>query len=333
MNQLLAPSASEPLLARLSALADEVRLRLLALLDGEELAVSEIAEVLQLPQSTVSRHLKQLADGDWVRVRAERTSNFYSFAGAELPEGVRGIWTAARAELAGWPALEQDRLRLREVLAARRASVPSFFAGVAGEWDRLRRELYGERFTDEALLGLLPSSWVVADLACGSGTVAARLAPAVARVIGVDASPEMLEAARLRSQGLANVELRRGDLAALPLESNGCDAALLLLALTHVESPAAALAELARVLRPGGRAVVVDLLRHDRDAFRRRMGQLRPGFEPEELERLLAAAGLTGVAVRPVPPEPEAKGPALLLATAEKPRHHDGPSARERKLR
>ena len=333
MNVSAPPSASEPLLARLSALADEIRLRLLALLDGEELSVSEIAEVLQLPQSTASRHLKQLADGDWLRVRPERTSNFYTCAGAEMGEGARRIWTAARAELAGWPALEQDRLRLRQVLAARRASAPSFFAGVAGEWDRLRGELYGERFTDEALLALVPADWVVADLGCGSGTVAARLAPRVARVVGVDASPEMLEAARERTRGLSNVELLDGDLAALPIADATCDAALLLLALTHVEEPARALAEMARILRPGGRAVVVDLLRHDRDAFRRRMGQLRFGFEAAELASLLDGAGLAAVAARPLPPDPEAKGPALLLATAEKPRHDSGPSARERKSR
>jgi len=337
MNVLAPASTSEPLLARLSALADEVRLRLLALLDGEELSVSEIAEVLQLPQSTASRHLKQLADGDWLRVRAERTSNFYTFAGAEMPEGARRIWTAARAELADWPALEQDRLRLRQALAARRANEPSFFAGVAGEWDRLRRELYGERFTDEALLALLPAHWVVADLGCGSGTVTARLAPAVARVVAIDASPEMLEAARERTRGLANVELLDGDLAALPIADATCDAALLLLALTHVADPARAAGELARILRPGGRAVVVDLLRHDRDAFRRQMGQLGNGFEPAELASLLAAAGLGAVRCRPLAPEPKAKGPALLIATGTRnagSRTAPGPRrGRERKSR
>jgi ArsR family transcriptional regulator len=137
----------------------------------------------------------------------------------------------------------------------------------------------------------------------------------VARVVAVDRSPEMLAAARRRAAGHANVDLREGALEALPVESATCDAALLLLALTHVEEPAGAVAEMARILRPGGRAVVVDLLRHDRDEFRRKLGQLRNGFASEELVRLLEAAGLVDVACAPLAPETAAKGPALLLAT------------------
>ncbi len=125
----------------------------------------------------------------------------------------------------------------------------------------------------------------------------------------------MLGAARARRAGVDNVELEEGDLEALPLPTARCDAALLLLALTHVAEPAARSPSCARILKPGGRAVIVDLLRHDREDFRREMGQLRPGFEPDELARLLAAAGFAGVRCRPLPPEPEAKGPALLLAT------------------
>jgi ArsR family transcriptional regulator len=129
----------------------------------------------------------------------------------------------------------------------------------------------------------------------------------------------MLAAAGERLRGVANVELRQGALEKLPLKGNGCDAALLLLALTHVAEPALALAEMVRILKPGGRAVVVDLLRHDRDDFRRRLGQLRNGFAPDELAGLLAGAGLQAVACDTLPPEPAAKGPALLLATGTKP--------------
>lgn len=319
MNSSTAPPVSAPLVDRLASLADPARLRLLALVEERELAVSELAEILQLPQSTVSRHLKVLADLGWVAARSERTANYYRMANGELAESARDLWRLSRGELAGWSELEQDRLRLERVLAARRADSRAFFAGVASEWDRLRSELYGERFTLEAIAALLPADAVVADLACGSGTVSALLAPAVGRVLAVDASPEMLRAARARTRGLANVELRRGDLAALPLDSASCDAALLLLALTHVAEPARAAAELARILKPGGRAVVVDLLRHDRDAFRRQMGQLGNGFEPAELAALLAGAGLSDVRCRSLAPEPKAKGPALLLATATGP--------------
>lgn len=328
---------SAPLVERLASLADPVRLRLLALVEARELAVSELGEVLQLPQSTVSRHLKVLAGLGWVVARSERTANFYRMANGELSEGARDLWRLSRGELAGWTELEHDRLRLERVLAARRSDARAFFAGVASEWDRLRTELYGDRFTAEAIAALLPADAVIADLACGSGAVTALLAPAVGRVIAVDASPEMLRAARARTKGLANVELRRGDLAALPVEDASCDAALLLLALTHVADPARAAGELARILRPGGRAVVVDLLRHDRDAFRRQMGQLGNGFEPAELAALLAAAGLDAVRCRPLAPEPKAKGPALLIATGTRnvvSRTAPGPRrGRERKSR
>jgi SAM-dependent methyltransferase len=312
-------STPAPLLARLDALADPARLRLLSLVAEQELGVGELAEIVQLPQSTVSRHLKLLAEQGWVVSRAERTANYYAMANGELPEAARALWELARREIADWPALAHDRLRLERRLAERRGGGRDFYAGVAQRWEELRGELYGRRFTEAAIAALVPRDWVVADLACGAGDVAVRLAPRVARVIAVDASPEMLAAAGRRARGLANVELHEGDLAALPIADATCDAALLVLALTHVEAPATALAEMARILKPGGRAVVVDLLRHDRDEFRREMGQLRNGFEVGELAALCADSGFVAVDCAPLAPEAEAKGPALLLASATKP--------------
>jgi len=310
-------SGADVLLARIGSLADPARLRLLALLEREELGVGELAAIVQLPQSSVSRHLKVLAEQGWVVSRSERTANLYSLADGELAAPARSLWEIARGEIAGWPALEHDRLRLERRLAERKAS-GGFFAGVADEWETLRAELYGRRFTETAIAALLPRDWTVADLACGAGDLTVRLAPRVARVVAVDASPEMLAAARRRARGLANVEFHHADLAALPLAAASCDAALLLLALTHVEEPAAAVAEMARILKPGGRAVIVDLLRHDRDEFRRRMRQLRNGFAADELVALLRTAGLDEPECAPLTPESEAKGPALLLATAKR---------------
>lgn len=313
------PSTPEPLVARLTALADPVRLRLLHMLAAGELAVAEIAEVLQMPQSSVSRHLKVLVAQDWIAVRHEGPANLYRLYEKELESAQRRLWLLAKDATAPWPELEQDRARLAAVLAARRTDAASFFAGVAGEWERLRAELYGDRFTRAAFLALLPRDWVVADLACGSGAVSAELAPQVARVLAVDHSPEMLRAAKRATRDFANVEIRRGELEALPIDEQACDAALLLVTLTHVAEPGLVLREMARILKPGGRAVVIDLRRHDRDDFRRRMGQVRCGFEPAELAALLGGAGLERVDVRPLPPAPAAKGPALLLATASAP--------------
>lgn len=330
-----------PVVARFESLADPARLRMLALLDGNELGVGELAEILQMPQSSVSRHLKLLSELRWVVHRSEGTANYYTFANGELPPEAAALWKLTRDGLADWAPLEHDRLRLGRVLASRRSDARSFYAGVASEWEELRSELYGDRFTVEAIAALLPADAVVADLACGSGAVTALLAPSVGRVIAVDASPEMLRAARGRTKGLANVDLRRGDLVDLPVATASCDAALMLLALTHVADPPVALAEMGRILKPGGRAVVVDLLRHDRDAFRRRLGQLGNGFEPAELVRLLEDAGLGGARCRALTPEPEAKGPALVLASAVAPISHSetdphsqtGRRGRERKNR
>jgi ubiquinone/menaquinone biosynthesis C-methylase UbiE len=149
--------------------------------------------------------------------------------------------------------------------------------------------------------------------------VAAALAPHVARVIAVDQSAAMLRAARRRLEAHENVELHRAGLEALPIPDATCHAALAVLVLSYVPALAPALAEAARVLRPGGRLVLIDLARHDDQDFARRLGQVRLGFDPAELARALAAAGLTRAAVRPLPPQPGARGPALLAATAFKP--------------
>jgi DNA-binding transcriptional ArsR family regulator len=182
MKSLTTPppeSSVEPLLARLGSLADPARLRLLALLERHELGVGELAGILQLPQSSVSRHLKVLAEQGWVVSRQERTANLYSLADGELAPGSRALWELARAEMASWPALAHDELRLERRLAERAGDARSFYAGVAERWEVVRAELYGRRFTEAAIAALLPRNWVVADLACGAGDVAVRLAPRV----------------------------------------------------------------------------------------------------------------------------------------------------------
>jgi SAM-dependent methyltransferase len=315
--QAAVPAARQPeaLLGWMESLSDETRLRLLRLLERHELGVAELCDVLQLPQSTVSRHLKVLADEGWLRSRPQGTTNLYRMDSAEVDPAARRLWMLTREQTEAWATVAQDQLRLTRRLAERQPS-QGFFAGAAGKWDRLREELYGRTFTQEAFLGLLPADWVVADLGCGTGQVAAALAPHVRGVLAVDQSAAMLKAARRRLSEFPNVELKQGTLEALPLDAATCDAALLLLALTYVEDPARVVAEAARILRPGGRLVVADLLRHDREEFRREMGQLRLGFDPREMEGLLRGSGLEDVGARPLTPDPEAKGPALVLATA-----------------
>jgi ArsR family transcriptional regulator len=310
--------AEHPLLDALSALSDSTRCRMARLLEGHELTVSELCGVLQLPQSTVSRHLKTLADADWVASRRDGTSRYYTLSldGRDGPKG--RLWELTREALAGKAGVDQDARRLARVLARRSDASRQFFAASAGEWDRLREELFGRDFVAEALVGLLPSSWVVADLGCGTGALLPAIAPHVASVIGVDASEEMLAAARRRAADLSNVELRRGALESLPLEPASVDVATLMLVLHHLPSPADALAEAGRVLKPGGRVLVVDMAAHDREEYRQRMGHVWLGFSDDQMRRLLAQAGFDRIRIYPLPPSAEAKGPALMAAIGTK---------------
>ena len=301
-------------LDRLGALADEIRSRILLLLDRHELAVGELCSVLQLPQSTVSRHLKVLGDGGWVVARAEGPSRRYTLAPQLEPEA-RRLWQVVRSQLADGPAAAQDAERLRSVLAERRTRSQEFFSASAAQWDALRAELFGQRADLLALPGLLDEDWTVGDLGCGTGQVAAALAPFVRGVIAVDQSRAMLAAARVRLKGMDNVELRSGDLEELPIEDRALDAAVLLLVLHYVVDPARALAEARRVLKPGGRLLVMDMTPHAREEYRQTMGHVWQGFDAEQIDAWAAEAGLERVRYRSLPPDAQAKGPGLFAAT------------------
>ena len=138
------------------------------------------------------------------------------------------------------------------------------------------------------------------------------------QVIGVDQSQAMLKAAKKRTETLTNVDLRKGSILSLPIQDATCDAAMFMLVLTYIPDPQTAIAEAVRILKPGGRLVIADLLRHDRDDFRRQMGQQVAGFDPAVIKGMLESAGLTNVRVRSLEPEPQARGPALFIASGAK---------------
>lgn len=303
---------------RLSVLSDPTRSRLLVLLDRHELTVTELCSVTQLPQSTVSRHLKVLGDGDWVVSRADGTSRRYRSATDRLDAGGKRLWNLVRDQVRVSVAAQQDAGRLRSVLALRRSASQEFFSTAAGEWDRLRGELFGERADLVGLLGLLDETWTIGDLGCGTGQVTELLAPFVAHVIGVDASPAMLAAARKRLGPLENVTLSEGDLGALPMDAESLDAALLFLVLHYSVDPAEVLGEVWRVLKPDGRLLVVDMMPHDRSEFRDLMGHVWQGFAGQDLERWAGQAGLRDVRYHPLPADTAARGPTLFAASARR---------------
>src|SRR5207249_7936831 len=189
----------------------------------------------------------------WVTFRPNGTSRLYRMTLDELDPTARRLWALLREQTAQTPMAGQDDRRLAAALTDQQTRSQAFFSSAAGQWDRLRREMFGERFDLQGLGGLLDERWVAGDLGCGTGHLAAALAPFVRRVIAVDSSRAMLAAARRRLAGLPNVEVRQGQLEALPIDDHALDAAALCLALHHLPDPPAVLGEAARVLRPGGR--------------------------------------------------------------------------------
>src|SRR5688500_9330772 len=175
----------ETLLAWMDCLADPARLRLLRILERHELGVAELCDVLQMPQSTVSRHLKLLSEQNWVQSRRQGTTHLYEMILDELTPAARKLWLLAREQTESWATLSQDELRLQRVISRREQDSQAFFAGAAGEWDQIRNELYGHRFDLHAVLPLLPSDYTVADLGCGAAQLDAEVPNERDRVMGV----------------------------------------------------------------------------------------------------------------------------------------------------
>ncbi len=315
------------LTTRLSALSDTLRLRMLRLLESHELSVGEVSSVFQLPQSTVSRHLGTLAKAGWLAKRQLRTATFYCLTLDDLDAAARDVWVVVRGQIEDSVETDDDDRRLAGVLADRKMDSLSFFGKIGGEWDAIRNELFGERLTALGLLSLVDPSWTVVDIGCGTGNAAELLAGCVERVVAIDQSETMLDAARLRVTGgngreaasLSDpgVSFVRGSVESLPLEDASVDAACCFLVLHHVDEPAVAMREIARTLRTdrgGGVALVIDMTAHDRHEYRRQMGHKHLGFGEEQVEEMFAEAGFERPRIRSLPGEPEAKGPGLFAA-------------------
>lgn len=288
-------SALAQIQTTLKLLSDATRLRLLALLAAEELAVHELVAITGLLQSRVSNHLSLLKRAGLVRDRRDGSWSFHSLV-EPSPDGplTRELFDAVIAPFRDGAEGRADALALEAVREQRRQQSRSAHDALASRWGEVGHEFALGSLRFELLGAIAPRELVVADLGCGAGELTAFLAGRCARVVAVDHSANMLETAR-RHVRAENVEFRRGELDDLPLADAEADAVFLNLVWHHVADMDRVAREVYRVLRPRGVAVICDLLPHDEEWMRERLGDLRLGVKPEVVVALLVRAGFTQV--------------------------------------
>lgn len=320
--------AAEALQKVFKTLADPTRVRILRLLEQEELIVGELMDILSMAQSRVSRHLAILREAGLLSDRREGTFVAYRLV---LPEDGpwRDAWVLARDCLAGDPTAERDDTLLRRALAARKARAGkgrSFFDVVGPQWDALRTVFGDDLLRAHATAALVPARLRVADIGTGTGVLALELANLGLDVIGIDQSQGMLETARekwsaIQSHASGKLEFRNGDAHALPLEDESVDAVFAHMVLHSLEEPARAIQEMARILRPGGQIILVDFLLHDHTWMVKDLGLLWLGFEPDMLRVWIADAGLEPPRIQQYESDAKRDLPASFVASARKPAH------------
>jgi len=287
--------SSDTLQKVFKTLSDPTRLRILAVLEREELAVQELMDILGMAQSRVSRHLAILREAGLLRDRRDGTYVFYRFElGDEGPW--RDAWELAKRSLRGDSTRARDEVALGRVMQARAGRARSFFDSVGPEWDAVRKVFNDDALRARAIARLVSPELTVADVGTGTGVLALELARLGLRVIAVDNSSRMLEAARsnVERENVSGVEFRSGDVSQLPLTDSEVDAALAHIVLHYLPSPAEAVREMARVVKPGGTVVVVDFVRHQHEWMRQELGVHWLGFDDDDVEGWFEAAHLEG---------------------------------------
>ena len=306
-------------LKSLRALSDPTRLRLVALLERDELSVAELQEITRLGQSRISTHLGLLADCGLVKARREGKRTFYklnpqadSVASEFIQLAIRG------AKELGEHA--HDQINLKRVLARRKEQAQVYFNQVAGRFDRVYGPGRSWQAFGHLLLRILPPL-VVADLGAGEGLLSELLARRCKKVIAVDNSEKIVEfgAAKARRNGLKNLEFRHGDLQNPPIEPDSIDLVILSQALHHAENPAAALRSAHKILRPGGQLLLLDLLEHHFEEAQVLYGDRWRGFAEGDLHRWLEEAGFKKIEISIVAAEEQPPHFQTILAAGEKP--------------
>lgn len=303
-----------------TALSDPTRLRLVALLREEELSVGELQGILHLGQSRISTHLGVLKGAGLVEPRREGKHTYYSLSANAQRSATASVLAAAWATLDEIPEAERDAADLQIVLDKRRAATREYFNKIAG---RLGKSYCPARTWKEIgpLLAQLIPHVTVADLGAGEGWLVQLLAPNAKKVIAVDNSPKMVAfaEAEFKKRKIRNVEYRLGDLAKPPLKPASVEIALLSQALHHAVKPPEAIAAAARILKPGGKLIILDLNLHHVDKARDLYGDTWLGFAEADLQRWLKVAGLTKITTQLLAPEDEPPHFQPILATGVKP--------------
>jgi len=294
----------------LKAAAEATRLRILALLAEAELTVSDLTAILRQSQPRISRHLRLLAEAGLVERFREGSWAFFRL-------GDRGDAVKLARELISHldpedVTLSRDRERLAAVRAQRAQAAQNYFRQHAAEWDRIRKLHVADEAVEAAIIGALADAPVRAllDLGTGTGRILELLAPQIERGLGLDLSLDMLSLARARLDraGLRHCSVRQGDIYDLALPKDSFDAVVIHQVLHFLEDGARAIEEAARVLRPGGRLLVVDFAPHDLEFLRDEHAHRRLGFSPESVTQWMKAAGLTVLLQQSLPPEPASEG-------------------------
>lgn len=303
------------ILKSLRLLAEPSRIRVVLLLEQEELSVAELQEILGMGQSTISTYLSHLRQASLVEDRRTGKNILYRLKPG-TPKELLAVLRDAAAEV---PEAADDQEALKLVLARRQDRMRAYFDELAGKFGRQYVPGRSWQGLAETLLMLLPPL-VIADLGAGEGTVSQLLARRAKRVIAVDNSEKMVEfgSELARSHGVKNLEYRLGDLESLPIAKGEVDVALFSQSLHHAPHPATALAEAYRVLKPGGRVLVLDLVKHSFEEARALYADLHLGFTQVELQRMLQDAGFAQVQLAVVHRESEAPHFETVLAAGEK---------------
>ncbi len=288
-----------PALDILRAASDATRLRVLSLLRTMELSVGELAQVLEQSQPRVSRHVKILCDAG---LTVRRKEGSWVFVALGAPAVVAPLLNALDQWLPTEEAWRQvDTARLAAVRADRAAAAAAWFEAHAGEWDAIRSLHIAEEQVEAAMLRSLGGGRIdmLVDIGTGTGRMLELFGPQAGQAIGIDRSSEMLRLARakLTEGGLDHAELRQADIHALPIDAAVADAAVLHHVLHFVQHPGAAIAEAARVLRPGGRLLICDFAPHEREELRLRDAHARLGFSDEQMRGWFGQAGLDAVSI------------------------------------